>query len=442
MSARNTLTAAVVCACLFGAVALADEPTQPSTQAAGAPAVLLFRSGRTAEGHVTETATHYVVSRTVGKIEVSKADVEAVFNDLDEVYRFKAKKINDSDPDEHRRLADWCLLANLPDHAIKELERAASLSPDPKRYEALLQGVRRSVESAKKAPTTRDPDARPDSVARPAASAGIASGELTPELISRFSIQVQPMLARSCSTAGCHDGARRRGLIVRRSPRPSLRTTQQNLNSVLAHVDPEHFQLSPILTYAVRAHGEAASPPLARGAEDPALATLHHWLRDLVASAAKPAATPEPATATADGFVQNPYIVSNKPVRPTASRIRSRMIAPAATSDPAASTTSTTQTAPQPAPPDKTKPTTSTPSPVPSEPARPVPSDTGATAATPVAPSRAGESSGTQTRNTRPTTSKTRSDRTSPAANSRSVDPFDPDIFNGQFAPRPAGDGS
>ncbi len=463
MSARNRITYFVVIAWMLAGSARADEPSPPpSPPSASAPAVLLFRSGRTARGQIKQTDTHYVVERPVGKIEVPKADVEAVFRELDEVYRYKAKKIDDADPEAHRRLADWCLLENLLDRAVQELERAASLSPDPKRYEALLQGVRRSIESANAAPTPRASDPPVAPAFRPEGSARLTGRALSPELVSRFTIQVQPILARSCGTAGCHDASRRGGLVVRRSSRPSPRTTQQNLDSVLAHVDVENFELSPVLTFAARAHGQAARSPLARGAEDPALATLHDWLRDAVGNAAKQTLATESAAPPADGFLQNPDVISSKPVRPTPSRIRSRMVVPAgavaSTTSPAAAPHAVSQPAAAEKPTTETAPAQSTAiHGATNQPVAPADQSARESVSRPPTETEKVESRGSTTSrkgsesssSSMPATGETggargsaplkpQPDRRAPAASTRSVDPFDPEIFNRQFSPRPA----
>jgi hypothetical protein len=451
MSVRNIFTAAALYVILFGDSVRAADPPPLSSGPAAAPAVLLFRSGRTAQGQVKQTDTHYVVERSVGKIEVPKAHVEAIFHDLDEVYRYKAKRIDDTDPEQHRRLADWCLLENLPDRAVQELERAASLSPDPKRYESLLQGVRRSIEAAKSTPTPREPDPPVEPPIRSEGQARLTGRALSPELVSRFTIQVQPMLARSCGAAGCHDAARHNGLVVRRSPRPSLRTTQLNLDSVLAHVDGDDFELSPVLTFATRAHGQSTNSPLARGAEDPALATLYDWLRDAIGKSKQSSAT-ESTAAPADGFLLNPDVISNKPVRPTPSRIRSRMVAPAATvastaspaSQPAASAKNAEAVPPQgsavrgptqsPPPPLRTDETQE-------EPVVRAPAEVESRGSTTKGGSSEyspSSSSARETAGMRGVAPSRQQPRT-PAGNPRSVDPFDPDIFNRQFSPRPAG---
>jgi hypothetical protein len=144
MSFRNTaftVLASSLCAC---AAALDDEPRSTATMSPSSMRVLLFRSGRALEGEITATDTHYVVVRPVGKVEILKSDIELVAGNLDEVYRYKLERINDRDPDEHIRLAQWCLVVNLRERTIEELERAVELAPDSVRAKGLLENLRRA----------------------------------------------------------------------------------------------------------------------------------------------------------------------------------------------------------------------------------------------------------------------------------------------------------
>ena len=81
---------------LMGCAALwADTPLERMDDPVPMSSVLLFRSGRVVEGQITETETHYVVGRPIGKVEVAKTDIELMAKDLEEVYRYKLGRIND-----------------------------------------------------------------------------------------------------------------------------------------------------------------------------------------------------------------------------------------------------------------------------------------------------------------------------------------------------------
>ena len=306
MSYRNGVLIAFASSCLGCALAFcahADDPADP--QSVARPGVLVFRNGRVIEGQILKTESHYVVFRRGGKIEVPRAQVETLAKDLEEVYQKKAERINKSDPEEHVRLSQWCLQVNLYQRAIEELERAGELLSDASRVQAMLETVRRmQARSATKDPsghqdpsppaglplTTHSPltksGAGGESDLVPVANAAthgqgksVATAQVPAALVSSFSVRIQPLLVRSCAAAGCHDLSHARGLALERSSQPTPRTTQQNLRSVLSHIDVNDPENSPLLIQSLLAHGGSRRAALALGVRDPAYQTLLDWVR-------------------------------------------------------------------------------------------------------------------------------------------------------------------
>ena len=78
-----------------------------------------------------------------------------------------------------------------------------------------------------------------------------------------FTRRVQPILVNNCTTTGCHgeaDGSRfrlSRALLYGESNR---RTTARNLSAVLAQIERERVERSPLLHHAIRTHGEMERP--------------------------------------------------------------------------------------------------------------------------------------------------------------------------------------
>jgi hypothetical protein len=285
---------------LSGLGAAADEPQDATVQLSEITSVLLFRSGRAIEGQICETDSHYVVRRPIGKVEIPKSEVEFVGPDFDAVYRYKLNRINAQDPEDHIRLAQWCLLVDLHEHAAEAIERAATLAPKSSRVQAMVDAVERTVRASGKTPRAR-PEAKivtqvsHDDVSPKQAALQQA---VPTNLLSNFSVQIQPMLTRTCAVAGCHDTSHSGPLTLQRSPRPMAKLTQQNLRSVLSQLDPESPDNSPLLSYSITPHGRMNFSPLSKGVSEPAYATLADWVRAVCGKPAPKPGSDADATAT------------------------------------------------------------------------------------------------------------------------------------------------
>jgi hypothetical protein len=207
------------------------------------------------------------------------------------------------------------------------------------------------------------------------------------------------------------------------------------------------------LAYSVRPHGKSGSFPIPKGVSDPAYGTLADWVRGVsgrssakvtesdggvararaeapsrassgTPNASKPP-TPDPAGSTLereigqvraklDDLTGAGRVYSNKPIAPTPSRIRAGMVQPAAPV-PAAAPPAT----PEPQPPAPVR-SSSTSVPTNSEPNKSQESRTQNSTATPASQ----------------TTPKMSPPVTAATGPFQPVDPFDPEIFNRQFAPR------
>jgi hypothetical protein len=439
MSLRNKvfiLIAGSFCAC---AAAFADEPRGTLADSPPEPQVLLFRSGRALEGTVSETDTHYIVVRPVGKVEILKDDIEFVAGSFDEVYRFKLEHINDRDSEAHVRLAQWCLGVNLVERAIEELERAVELAPDSSRAKGLLENVRRAANAIEKSAQTPAKQEHPTPETLPNARTYPSfQRELSTAQVTTFSVQIQPLLVRSCGTVGCHDVKHTGSLVLQGSSLPTKRTSQINLRSVLAHIDAEEPDLSPLLIESLREHGTARRSPFGAGSNDPAYGKLAGWVRAVAGKPVPKSTPPSPSAATsvspavpANDSSNAPsnqpgtsnLIYSNKPIPLTPARRRAGMI-PAnspidttavrpsskknesPTETPPAAESNTEKTPPSPMQPKATSNVLDSKLPA---------SDRPASVQPPAKPGAAG---------------------LAPPDSLTPVDPFDPEIFNRQFAPR------
>src|SRR5258708_4455827 len=129
MSPKNTLLHASLTALgLFGLAAThaapGDPPAPTVTAPAGAPAtspsVLLKSNGQVRRGVITEEVDRYVVRVPGGEIRVPKRDAERTFDSIAAAYRYKRENVPEGDPDEHLKLARWCLTQKMMAEAKAE----------------------------------------------------------------------------------------------------------------------------------------------------------------------------------------------------------------------------------------------------------------------------------------------------------------------------------
>src|SRR4051794_22027190 len=105
-----------------GPPATAAPSPSPSTAPTPAPAVILLTNGRLQQGLVSEAGpSYYLHVRGGSKIPIPKRDVETVGRSLDDIYQYKVGRIADRDPDEHLKLAKWCLTQQLNEPAKVQL---------------------------------------------------------------------------------------------------------------------------------------------------------------------------------------------------------------------------------------------------------------------------------------------------------------------------------
>src|SRR5262249_7997781 len=102
------------------------------------------------------------------------------------------------------------------------------------------------------------------------------------------------------------------------------KTVQQNVASVLAQVNVDRPEVSPLLVKAVSIHGDMVQPPL-KGRQAPAYRVLEDWVQATLASnpqlaqrptAAVPPVAPEPkGTEAAAAKTQEPPAAESAPAK-------------------------------------------------------------------------------------------------------------------------------
>lgn len=264
---RVGMSQAVLVALMASALQAQEPPT--------AGRVLILENERTLEGDIQRQGNLYCLKRSIGETWIPADKVLGLYATHLEAYRVLRARANLDDPDERLRLARWCQRHNLPEQALEEATHAVRLRPSHAESRRLLEHLQR--------PALAEPE--PPAVAEDIADdAGPAVAlELSTEALSLFATKVQPILANAC--ASCHASGRGGAFKLTRVIGTGIanqRTVQQNLAAVLAQLNLERPQQSPLLSKAVNTHGDASQPPL-KGRQVAAFHTLESWVRLTIA---------------------------------------------------------------------------------------------------------------------------------------------------------------
>src|SRR5205823_26059 len=103
--------------------------------------VLLKSNGQVLRGVVTEEADRYVVRVPGGEIRVPKREAERTFDSIAAAYRYKRANVPEGDPDEHLKLARWCLTQKMMAEAKAEVQAVLVLSPKAREAKAMLASI-------------------------------------------------------------------------------------------------------------------------------------------------------------------------------------------------------------------------------------------------------------------------------------------------------------
>ena len=367
-------------------------------ETAPADNVLVMRSGEVFQGRITENGDRYVVHVPVGEVSLRASNVDFTSATLFEAYARKRERIQPDSAQDHAELAQWCQRQGMLDAAWREIGDAKALDASLPMI-ALIQ--RRLEIAIQQSQSARLPGRTGDAPATAEDLDRLVRG-MPPGTVEQFTQTIQPLLMNHCAASGCHSsfGSGKFSLLKIPAGRPPSRhLTQRNLIAVMQLVDGNQPAASPILTVPIHPHGGS-----------------------------KAAVFTDQQVAQYREMVNWVYRVT-------------RLSAPA---DHAVAVSYQQQGGPEPAP---LSPGAAPPSPEPIGPATPESIRAGYSAKMRVTRSRPHDASGRAT-----VTAPGKKNSVEPAGSSKAeggaarpekpgVDPFDPEVFNRQFAPPPPGPG-
>src|SRR3954452_7504585 len=295
----------------LAALSAADPASPPATaqpQASAAapspsPTVLSLYDGRVLQGKIQVDDAGYSLLRNGGVLRLRKELVEGAFGSIQEVYRFKAGRLPDRDPDERLKLAHWCLAQHLEAEAKEQLLAVLELSPGNAQIQNMISNLDNAL--ARKVPrdegVTRTNVERPiddrgrpaeldAEVFRPGRQKGAALGlpmifDLPTPQAGRgaddFTRNVHPVLQNYC--ARCHnENYQGEFQLIQVKTRHDWtpNVARANLEAVLRMVDPDSPSRSELLARGLVPHGPLRKP-IFSGANTPSYQKIAAWVNSL-----------------------------------------------------------------------------------------------------------------------------------------------------------------
>ena len=292
------------------------RPATPPVASANAPSattVLLLYNGRVLQGEVGEEGPDYVLRQKGGVIRFRKDQVVKAFDSLTSLYAYKRSEIPDRDPDEHLKLARWCLSQDLREEAKAELRLVTKFSPKSSEAKDMLASIaaddargvvpnavdREVVQTAAQAETP-GVDGRPgeldSTLFRNASRAMGVSGlpvvfdlpaAVAVKRADEFAMYIHPVLQNACARCHneTHDGAFQLIEVkTRKALTPAV--VRANLDFTLKLVDRDNPLKSQLLSSALMPHpGTPGGRPIFPGSNDPKFKWLSAWVLSLRSAA-------------------------------------------------------------------------------------------------------------------------------------------------------------
>ncbi len=234
----------------FGAM----PPANPQPAQTGK--VLLLDSEQLLEGNIEKVGNEYRIKRPMGEITLPAKRAIALVQTRKQAFEILRQYADLRDPDEHLRLARWCMLQDLRDEAIAEAQEVLRIDSKNSDARIILLGLRQT----KPLPETRSRPAS-QTVSGPQPIVEVTPAEFNRESFGLFVTKVQPILMNTCIS--CHGNGKGGAFQLLRATLPGdRRANLQNLAVALKFLDRKNPAKSPLLRKSITAHGDAVAAPL------------------------------------------------------------------------------------------------------------------------------------------------------------------------------------
>lgn len=235
---------------------LAGDPTLAAPQ----QGFLVLANGSVMEGTVAKDGDYFQVLLEKGKLQVRADQVDFFCLSMEEAYvRRRARKIGTTATVEaHLEMVRWCVQHNLLANAGAELQTAKIRGAKHPQIELVERQLKQSLEQAREFANDTHVIVDHNVQTATAETETTAFGEIPLWARSEFIKRIQPMMAHSCATAGCHLPNSNQSMRIHRNALDGVGNPELihgNLAAVIEQVDLEKPEESPLLMYGASAHG-------------------------------------------------------------------------------------------------------------------------------------------------------------------------------------------
>lgn len=242
------------------------------------PRVIVTTLGRLVEGRISYSAGGYVVDVKGGSFLVPFQLVKFTADSRHDAYVRYRELIPEETAGNHVQLAKWCLNYSLIKDAEHELKQALFLDESRQDAAQLLAAIERKRQQG-----TLGEAGVTVSKREPAIKQAVSLQGLSPDSVKEYSSAIQPILMNNCAKAGCHHSNAKNDFqlqYVRTTGFGNRIASSENLAEVIAQLNPQEPQQSPLLVKARTNHGEARNTLLFSPHGKKILARLEQWARD------------------------------------------------------------------------------------------------------------------------------------------------------------------
>lgn len=261
MNRRPARTAVGVCAVL-ALLGWSGECRVPAEEPAAAAKeqVVILNNMQLLKGAVSRSPNGFVVEHAAGRLVIPPDEVRVIGKDLPDAYRRMIESYPEPTAATHYHLALW----GWSHHVLKEEARnqlVMALDRDPD-HEAARTMLKR-IDDQKLAERRRAAESKPKPK-EPRIVNGIELPEveslagLSRETAAQFTRRIQPLLINKCGNASCHGPQTPTDFQleqIRGTGSASRMHTERNLAVVLAQIDQNRVNSSPLLTVPMGSHG-------------------------------------------------------------------------------------------------------------------------------------------------------------------------------------------
>lgn len=256
---------------------------------------LVLKNGQEIEGIINQDSKQTVIQTASGsKLIFANHKVDFVSPTLAAAYWQKVARVGPTDATGHIELFHWCLDRSMLEQAGNQIKLLMEMDVSAIKLEFLFEKLTKqrqlalnppalkpkmgeSVESSSKIRQVTFEKATGPSMPSAAEVESSAAG-LSPDSIRFYKRKIEPLLIRSCYTAGCHD-TKSNMMPLRHLPGNQLvpkRMSQANLHEILKHIDSRRPFKNPFFAAATEAHADIDKPIIRRGSKQ--FENLRQWL--------------------------------------------------------------------------------------------------------------------------------------------------------------------